>query len=30
MTCGNYSKPGAEQGRINTAVLNDVVFPSLA
>lgn len=30
MTCGNYSKPGAEQGRINTAVLTDVVFPSLA
>jgi CubicO group peptidase (beta-lactamase class C family) len=29
MNCGNYPKPGAEQGRINTAVVNEVVFPSL-
>jgi CubicO group peptidase (beta-lactamase class C family) len=29
MNCGNYSKPGAEQNRVNVAVLNDVVFPSL-
>lgn len=29
MTCGNYNKPGAEQGRINTAILTDVVAPSL-
>ena len=30
MTCGNYSKPGMEQNRVNLAVLADVVFPSLA
>lgn len=30
MTCGNYSKPGMEQNRINIVVLNEVVFPSLA
>ena len=30
MNCGNYPKPGAEQGRVNTAVVNEVVFPSLA
>lgn len=29
MNCGNYSKPGAEQNRVNLAVLDDVVFPSL-
>jgi CubicO group peptidase (beta-lactamase class C family) len=29
MTCGNYSKSGLEQNRVNIAVLNEVVFPSL-
>ena len=29
MNCGNYRKPGMEQNRVNLAVLNDVVFPSL-
>ena len=29
MNCGNYSKPGMEQSRVNLTVLNDVVFPSL-
>ena len=29
MNCGNYGKPGMEQNRVNLAVLNDVVFPSL-
>lgn len=30
MLCGNYSKPGPEQNRVNLAVLNEVVAPSLA
>jgi CubicO group peptidase (beta-lactamase class C family) len=30
MNCGNYGKLGMEQNRVNLAVLNDVVFPSLA
>ena len=30
MNCGNYGKTGMEQNRVNVAVLNDVVFPSLA
>jgi CubicO group peptidase (beta-lactamase class C family) len=30
MLCGNYSKPNQEQNRINLAVLNDVIAPSLA
>jgi hypothetical protein len=30
MNCGNYGKTGMEQDRVNLAVLNDVVFPSLA
>jgi CubicO group peptidase (beta-lactamase class C family) len=30
MNCGNYSKPGAEQSRVNTTVVNEVVFPSLS
>ncbi len=30
MNCGNYGKPGLEQGRVNLAVLGDVVFPSLS
>jgi CubicO group peptidase (beta-lactamase class C family) len=29
MLCGNYNKPGAEQNRVNLAVLNDVIAPSL-
>lgn len=29
MNCGNYRKPGIEQNRVNVAVLNEVVFPSL-
>jgi CubicO group peptidase (beta-lactamase class C family) len=29
MNCGNYNKPGAEQNRVNLAVLNEVVAPSL-
>jgi len=29
MNCGNYRKPGIEQNRVNLAVLNEVVFPSL-
>jgi CubicO group peptidase (beta-lactamase class C family) len=30
MNCGNYRKPGIEQNRVNLAVLNDVVLPSLS
>ena len=29
MNCGNYSKPGQEQNRVNLAVLNEVVAPGL-
>lgn len=29
MNCGNYRKPGIEQNRVNVAVLDEVVFPSL-
>jgi hypothetical protein len=29
MLCGNYNKPGAEQNRVNLAVLNEVVAPGL-
>jgi CubicO group peptidase (beta-lactamase class C family) len=29
MLCGNYRKPGAEQTRVNLAVLNEVIAPSL-
>jgi len=28
--CGNYDKPGAEQRRINEAIITDVVLPSFA
>jgi CubicO group peptidase (beta-lactamase class C family) len=30
MLCGNYRKPGAEQNRVNVAVLTEVIAPSLA
>jgi CubicO group peptidase (beta-lactamase class C family) len=30
MLCGNYGKPGAEQNRVNLAVLTEVIAPSLA
>jgi CubicO group peptidase (beta-lactamase class C family) len=30
MLCGNYSKPGMEQNRVNVAVLTEVVAPGLA
>jgi CubicO group peptidase (beta-lactamase class C family) len=30
MLCGNYSKSGEEQNRVNLAVLTEVVVPSLA
>lgn len=30
MVCGNYNMPGPEQNRVNVAVLNEVVAPSLA
>jgi CubicO group peptidase (beta-lactamase class C family) len=30
MNCGNYRKAGMEQNRVNVAVLNDVVLPSLS
>ena len=29
MVCGNYSKPGQEQNRVNVAVLSDVIAPGL-
>jgi hypothetical protein len=28
MNCGNYRKPGLEQGRVNGVVLTEVVLPS--
>jgi hypothetical protein len=28
MNCGNYRKPGPEQGRVNGVVLTEVVLPS--
>ena len=27
--CGNYNEPGAEQQRINEAIINDVVLPGV-
>ncbi len=30
MLCGNYRKSGSEQNRVNLAVLNEVIAPSLA